>query len=127
MRSVQHLYQTREKLKIDYFNRDYIKRYLISIIFLLYLLFIDNFNIYRNIYQALKIFYLIPEYLFYNKKRKIVNCFVLILEPHKTNIENIVKVFVKSIRKINRNIKITINKEIKIVCVFVIAFLEDLF
>jgi len=77
-------------------------------------------------YRALKTFYLISKYLFYNKRRKIVNYFVLILESHRANIKNIIKVFVKLIRKIDRNVRITINKEIKIICIFIIVFLEDL-
>ncbi len=126
VRSVRRLHQTREELEIDYFDRNYIKKYFIFLIFLLYLLFIDNFDIYRNIYRALKAFYLIPEYLFYNKRRKTINCFVLILKSHRTNIENVIKVFAKSIKDTNRDVKITINKKIKLICACIITFLRDL-
>ena len=77
-------------------------------------------------YRALKTFYLISRFLFYNKRRKIINYFVLTLRSHRANIKNVVKVFAKSTKEINQDIKIIINRESKIICVFVITFLEDL-
>lgn len=77
-----------------YFSRKYlealISNYCTS---LSYILFIDNFRVYRNIYRALKAFYLIPVYLDYVERRKLVNIFILILGPYSTNIINIIKAF----------------------------------
>ena len=68
-----------------------------SHISLLYLLFINNFKIYKNIYRALKAFYLIFVYLNYQEKRKLINIFILLLSLYEIKIEKIIKVFNKSI------------------------------
>ena len=78
-----------------------------------YLLFIDDFEIHRNIYRALKTFYLIPVYLNYQERRKLANVFILLLNSHETKIENIVKVFSKSIRKLDDEVNFDINGNIE--------------
>ncbi len=65
---------------------------------LLYLLFIDNFNVYRNMYCVLKAFYLILACLIYKKRRKIINVFTFTLEFYKTKLKTIVEAFFKLIK-----------------------------
>ena len=83
---------------MKYFDRDYIAKVFNNHISFLYLLFINNFNIYQNIYRTLKIFYFILIYLSYKEKRKIINIFILILESYKANFINVIKAFRKLIR-----------------------------
>ena len=64
---------------------------------MLYLLFIDDFEIYKNIYKALKVFYLIFIYLNYEKRKKFVNVFTLILKSYNVKLNNIMKIFIKFI------------------------------
>lgn len=64
---------------------------------MLYFLFIDNFDIYYNIYRAFKAFYLIFIYLIYKERRKLINIFILILRFYKVILNDIMKIFVKSI------------------------------
>ena len=58
-----------------------------------YLLFINNFSIYYNIYYILKAFYLIPTYLSYKEYRKLTNIFTLLLRPYNINLKDIIKGF----------------------------------
>ena len=82
---------------------------------MLYLLFINNFEIYKNIYRALKAFYLIFAYLNYLEKRKFINIFILLLNLYEIKIEKIIKVFNKLIRILNSEVNLNINKNIKII------------
>ena len=50
---------------------------------MLFLLFIDGFGIFRNIYPSLKGFYLTPASLPYAERRKESNMFTLTLGPHE--------------------------------------------
>lgn len=42
-----------------------------------YMLFIDDFGEHRNMYHALKVFYLIPACLSYGEQRKSANVFAV--------------------------------------------------
>ena len=77
-------------------------------------------------YRALKTFYLIFIYLTYKKRRKLVNVFTLSLKSYKTKLSDVVKVFVKFIQKLDRETQLKINDNLKIVCVFIITFLNDM-
>ena len=83
---------------MKHFDRNYVTKVFNNHIFFLYLLFINNFNIYRNIYRALKIFYLILIYFSYKERRKIINIFILTLRSYKINLINVIKAFYKLIK-----------------------------
>ena len=75
-----------------------------------YLLFIDDFEVHRNMYRALKAFYLIFVYLNYQERRKLANIFILLLSSHGVKIENVIKVFSKLIRKLDNGVNFDINE-----------------
>ena len=83
---------------MQYFERDHITKTFNIYISFSYFLFINDFEIYRNMYRALKTFYFISIYLFYEKRRKIVNVFILILNLYDINLKTIVKTFNKIIK-----------------------------
>lgn len=121
------MYQIYKKFKIKYFNRKQFAKVFDSFyIFFFYLLFIDNFNIYRNIYCILKVFYLILAYFSYKKRKKLANIFILILDSYKVAFYNIIKVFCKLIKKLDISIEIKINNKRKIVYVSIIVFLNNI-
>ena len=128
MRSLRHLHLTRDELKIQYFDRKHFaKVFNKSHISLFYLLFIDNFKLHKNMYRALKNFYLILIYLSYVERKKMTNVFILILSFHDINVQDMMKVFNKSIRQLNRDVEFIVNKKRKIVCAFIIIFFENIF
>ena len=92
------MHQIRDELKMQYFERKHITKTFNNHIFFSYFLFIDNFEIHRNMYYALKTFYLILIYLSYEKRHKIINIFILILNPHDINLKTIMKIFNKIIK-----------------------------
>ena len=127
VRSLRHLHLTRDELKVQYFDREHFaKVFNKSYISLSYLLFIDDFEIHKNIYRALKIFYLISVCLSYVERRKMTNVFTLTLSFHDANVQDVMKVFSKSIRQLDRDVELVVNKERKIVCAFTMIFFEDM-
>ena len=99
MRFVFRFNSTREKLKVSYFDREYIQNNFVNInIFLFYLLFINDFDVYKNMYKILKIFYLISANLTFYKRRKIINVFTFIFELHEIALKNVINVIAKLIR-----------------------------
>ena len=91
-----------------------------------YLLFIDDFEIHRNMYRALKAFYLIPACLNYQERRKLANVFTLLLGSHETKIENVMKAFSKLIRKLDNEVNFDINENTETIWSFAISFLKDI-
>ena len=112
MRFVFRFNSIRKKLKILYFNREYVQNNFVNInIFLFYLLFINDFNVHKNMYKILIFFYLISTNLIFHKRRKIINMFIFIFELHKIALKNVINVITKFIRQLNKNIILNINNK----------------
>ena len=127
VQSLRQFFQIRDELKIIYFNREMlVEVFDKSHIFFLYLLFIDDFDVHRNMYRVLKTFYFISTYLFYKKQRKIVNVFTLTLNSHEINFDEMMKFFDKHLRQLNREMNLIINAESHIMCAFIIIFLNNI-
>ena len=77
-------------------------------------------------YRALKAFYLIFACLDYQERRKLTNVFTLLLNSHGAKIEKIMKVFYKSIQRLNSEVNLDVNEYVKIVWSFAMTFLEDM-
>ena len=98
IKSLRIMHQTFDELKIQHFDRKYVKKaFDKSHVSFSYFLFIDEFEIYKNMYRFLKTFYLISTALLYKKQRKIVNIFTFTLSSHETKIKNVVEIIRKSI------------------------------
>jgi len=103
-------------------------RYLANFIFSFFTFFLLITSKYIEIYIIYLIFfYIISNYFFYFKYRKFVNIFILILKFYRTNIKNIIKVFSRSICRLNCKIIIKINKKKKFVYIYYIFFLKNIF
>ena len=127
IRSIARLHSTRAELKISHFDRDHVKRFFSQThLSLLYLLFIDEFEVHRNMYRSLKAFYLIFANLSYEKRRKIVNVFTLTLESHDVALEDVVKIFFRDIRQLNRNFALSVNDIETEICSFVMRLIDDM-
>ena len=128
LRSIRQLHSTREELKIVYFERQHFEIFFsISHTSFFYLLFIDDFGVHRNMYRALKAFYLISTCLIYEDRRKVINVFTLILSFHEAKILNVVKVFFRLIRQLDRELEnMKIDEEKTSVCAFIMSLIGDM-
>ena len=94
--------------------------------FFLSYFFIDVFDVHRNMYRFLKIFYLIFANFFYEKRRKLTNVFILIFDFHDAILNNVVKIFFKFIREFDRNLNIEINEKMIEMCLYVMILIDDM-
>ena len=121
------MHQTREKLEKEHFDKEqFAEAFNRSYISFSYLLFIDDFEVHRNMYCALKAFYFILACLFYFERRKMINVFTLTLKFHEIQLKDVVEVFRKFLKKLNTELKMNINDQDHIVCVFVMTFLKNM-
>ena len=129
LRSVRQLHSTRKKLKIIYFERQHFEIFFsISHTSFFYLLFIDDFDVHRNMYRVLKAFYLISICLIYEYRRKMINVFTLILSFHETKILNVMKAFFKLIKQFDRELEnMKIDEEKTSMCAFIMSLIDDMF
>jgi len=128
--STTKLHSLQAELKITHYDQQYLKSFALliqQVLSISFLLFIDNFRIYRNIYQVMKTFYIISINLFYAKWWKIANTYTSILRLHNANSDDIINFFASEFQKLNKGLLMTINKQIQFVCAFVMAFTEDMF
>ena len=127
VRALRQLHPTRGELEVAYFGREHLEAIVAkSPLCLPYLLFIDDFGIHRNMYRALKAFYLIPACLDYAERRKLANVFTLSLGPHGANIKEVVGAFRKPIQDLDRGIDLEINGVTNTVWAFAMTFLGDM-
>ena len=127
IRSCCRLQFTRNELKISYFDREHVEAYFEnSHTFLSYMLFIDDFEIHRNMYRVFKVFYLISVNLSYDERRKLINVFILTLNFHDVIIDDVINTFAKSIKQLNRDINLIINENEQKICVFSMSLLENM-
>lgn len=127
VRPVQYMHPTRGELEVLEYGREYLEKIVTKPhTFLPYLLFIDDFGVHRNMYRALKAFYIIPVCLSYAERRKVANVFTLTLGPHGAEMKDVVEGFRKPIRKLDRGLNMEVNGSIETVLSFVMTFLGDM-
>ena len=113
---------------MKYFDKNYvIEVFDKSHIFLFYFLFVDDFDIHKNMYKSLKIFYFIFACLLYKKRWKIVNNFLLTLRFHDVNIKDVVEIIRKLIQQFDACTKMNINDVLEQMCAFNMIFFENMF
>lgn len=90
------------------------------------LVFIDDFGIFRNMYRALKAFYITLAGLPYSERRKIVNNFTLTLGPHGADFDQSILCFSESFRELLLGKKVSVNGDYVFLNISVIAFTADM-
>ena len=112
---------------MKYFDREKIQKIFNKFHFsFFYFLFIDDFDVHRNNYRFLKAFYLTLKILFYQKRRKIVNVFTLILESHDIKSDNVIAFIIKLIQRMNNDVDMIINEKIVFIYAFELTLIDNM-
>ena len=98
----------RDELELKAYERDYFYNYFDvnknnNCFSLFYLLFLDDFEFYRNFYKSFMRVYLLLAFFDFKKRMRRVNVYFLILESHKNNFNNVLNVF-SSLRNLDKNV-----------------------
>lgn len=127
---VQMLPSTRGELKIQRYDRQYLvetyatkgrKVYSLS-----FALFVDDFEVHRNMYRAIKAFYWILFALSYAKRRKLANCFTISLGSHDADMKDIVAAMESTFAELGAECNMSVNEENAVVCAFTMMLLGDM-
>jgi hypothetical protein len=120
----------RGDLKVNYYSRESIKAFTstnkLPSISLPFILFINDFGIYRNIYRALKGFYIILAILGYKERRKPSNKFTLTLGPHSTLIDDIIRNLEPGLSALGKGTKLIISSTSILVKAFLIVLISNI-
>ncbi|PYH93714.1 hypothetical protein BO71DRAFT_278728, partial [Aspergillus ellipticus CBS 707.79] len=91
-----------------------------------FLLFIDDFGVHRNMYKALKAFYLTPAGLTYRERRYLDNSFTLTLGPHGAKMEDSIQAFKKEIWTLSQGFYAYLYGVRTVITASIIAFTGDM-
>jgi hypothetical protein len=101
MRSVDQLCLLRDELKILTFDKNFLFSQLLQDIeSCFFVLFVNVFDLYRNMYRSLIEVYAMSAVLSHKKRQKSTNSFVLTLKSHETDFRNII-IFIHTDMKIS--------------------------
>lgn len=111
------MHLTRTDIEVDYFGRDSLEAFTnqgrdgMPSLSLPFVLFIDDFEVYHNIYRALKAFYLIPICLDYIKRQKPSNGFTLILGLYDASFYEVVGNIQSGMKALCHSVTLDIGRE----------------
>lgn len=60
------------------------------------------------------------------ERNRRVNVFVLILRSHDLKFEDVINAIISNLKALNRDMKMSINEENTMICVFIYVFLDDI-
>jgi hypothetical protein len=117
----------RDELELMTFDREFLTSQLNrEIQFCSFVIFVDAFDLYRNMYRFLIEVYALSTTLSHKERQKSINCFVLTLDSHEVNFRNIIIFLRIEIETFDRDCQLRINEVDIVVWVFIIAFLKNM-
>ena len=116
LRFIMKLIVMKDELKLKRYDKSHITSTLKSkVISLSYMCFIDDFELYKNMYKNLFDIYLTMTEQSLTKKQSISNIFSMTLEFHDFDINDVVRAFHSKFAQLKTNCKLQILKDEKIV------------
>ncbi len=80
-------------------------------LFFSFMIFIDEFELYKNVYHSMNDIYAMSIALCELKKQKNKNAFILILSSHEAKLKNVLDCFQIDLKNIDRDCFLIINEE----------------
>lgn len=129
IRFISQSYFIRVKLKLKKFIRQHFinhfdkSKYFVVLWFLL--IFIDEFDFYRNMYRSLIDVYFIIAAFFFRERIRRLNVFALILKSHE-NIFSDVTEILNALSSLNVDEILFVNQKSIFVCAFIFCYFDDM-
>ena len=133
MKSLNQSHSVRNEFELTTYTRrhfieNFDKKIQKSCFFFSFLTFIDDFDLYRNMYRILMRMYMIFANFFFKKRIRRFNVLSLILESHESNFADIVAVLQSLLANLKVDESLTFDDEKKVfLCAFTLCFLNDMF
>ena len=134
LRSLCQTHFIREELKLSIYTRQHFvqnfdksKFSSVRCVSLSLLTFIDEFELYCNMYKTLMSMYVMFAAFSFRERTRQVNVLSLTLESHESNFFDVIAVLRSSLTSLERDELLKLNDKQKIfLCVFILSFLEDM-
>lgn len=129
LRSTLKLHSLRAELEVMEYGRNYLEAWHSvnqRVRSLPILIFIDDFGIHRNMYRALKAFYMTLAGLPYCERSKVSNTFTLTLGPHGAEMADVVSSFKDAFRELMTGKWVLIHGEMTLVNINLLALTADM-
>ena len=108
---MNQLFALRSEFEIKYYDRNAIvKKLQIDVLFILYTLFIDNFEFYRNMYRSLCDIYLTFIILNLQKRQRIRNVYFITFEFHESKFNDVIRVLKIDFNALKQDYNLSINE-----------------
>ena len=126
-RSLQLSAPIRDALELSIYGRTHLTSFSTSFYLSIPLLiFIDTFDLYRNMYRSLIRIYVTIINLSWRERKRRVNVLLLTLDSHVSDFEDVIKVLEPGLIALNRDLKININDVDTFICVYTMTFTENM-
>jgi hypothetical protein len=128
-KSIRFTHPIRGDLEVMHYSRQSIESFASSSFpcrSLPLILFVDEFGVYRNMYRALKGFYISPANVEFQERRKPGNQFTLTLRPYGAVIEDIMRNLELAISKLGKGWIVEIEGNETLVKAFPIVITRDM-
>ena len=127
LRCCSKLHSLRGELEVQCYTRPYLSQLSQrGTIALPFMLFIDDFGVHRNMYKALKGFYLSPATLSYSNRRRLANHYTISLGPHGVSVDDMVDSFCSEFQSLDRGMTMEVHGQARTVCAFVLGLTGDM-
>ena len=130
IRPVWQAHPIRGELEIMHFGRqpliDRFDRTNMDVVSMPFIMFVDGFGLYRNMYRSLMGFYLINAAFSYADRSRPTNIIPLTLGPHGSNMEQVAAALTPSLQKLDRGMELEVDGKKKFVCGFTFFFTGDM-
>ena len=124
---MNQLFALRSEFEIKYYDRNAIvKKLQIDVLFILYTLFIDNFEFYRNMYRSLCDIYLTFIILNLQKRQRIRNVYFITFEFHESKFNDVIRVLKIDFNALKQDYNLSINEIEQRVWAFILTFIENM-
>lgn len=125
--SINQSSSSREKLEIKVYEREYFVQNFVDekCLSISFLCFVDNFDLFRNMYWSLMKIYAILTDMTVRERTKRINVFSIILDSHDAKFLDVVNAL-QFLTDLNKRMNMTVQRNSINVCVFVLAFTENM-
>ena len=126
-RFVNQFRALRKKLEMKYYDREIlVKKFHVNVLFLLFTCFIDDFDLYRNMYRNLCDIYFTSTTLNLKKRQRTRNLYSIIFEFHDSKLNDVVRFMTKRFSMLKKNCSLMINEEKKQIWALILIFTNDI-
>lgn len=126
-RFVNQLRALKKELEVKYYDRKtFVKKLHVNVLSLLFTCFIDDFDLYRNMYRNLCDIYFTSTTLSLKKRQRIRNLYSMTFESHDSKLNDVVRLMKERFSMLKKSCFLMINEKEKQVWALILIFTKNM-